>query len=454
MIIQGVALENIRVVDASIITQNLAIWIDANNSSSYSGTGTTVTDLSGNGRTQNLDSASQYTMLTGVKCFDCNSNAITAASVGPTLPTTGFTYIAWARMKSSSATWRTLYRSSPNDHAILIETGSNRLGMYDNDTNAFYPSGYNDVSSLADVWVQWTVTGNSSGQTFYINGQQVGTTVQTTAGNSHWYFGGIGATQNFGYVANMELYTTILTQEQILQNYYNQLSKFTAPSIVTSNLVFWYDPNNSVSYPGTGTTVTNLANTSLAETLTNVTYTSPYFTYNGSNATASVADNALLEPGTGDFTLEVWVYYSAITGSSRCIMSKTEGGNAADWSYGLRTQTTGATYMEVGNGTTSITSPTFTVSTGQWYQIVGVWTNVASNSIELYVNGVSQGSNSHSFTSVKNSTHALSFGSFDGGATFGQWFNGRMGVSRMYSAALTSAQVLQNYNADKSTYGL
>ncbi len=453
MIIQGVTLTGTRVVDASIVTQNLAIWIDANNSSSYSGTGTAITDLSGNSRTQNLDSASQYTMLNGVKCFNCNSSAITAASIGPTLPTSGFTYVAWARMKSSSADWRTLYRSSPNDHAILIQTGTDNLGMYDNTAGAFYPAGYS-VGSLADVWVQWTVTGNSSGQTFYINGQQVGTTVQTAAGNSHWYTGGIGNTQNFGYIANMELYTTILTQEQILQNYYNQLSRFATPSNVTSNLVLWQDPSNSVSYPGTGTAVTNLASTSLAGTLTNVTYTSPYFTYNGSNATASVADNALLEPGSGDFTLEVWIYHSVITGSSRCVISKTNGGNAADWGYGIRTQTSGVTYMEVGNGTTSITSPTYTVSTGQWYQIVGVWTNVSSKTMTLYVNGAIVGSNSHSFTSVKDTTRPLSFGSFDGGATFGQWVNGRMGIVRYYNSALSGAQILQNYNADKSKYGL
>jgi hypothetical protein len=454
MIIQGVSLNGIRVVDASIITQNLAIWIDANNSSSYSGTGTAITDLSGNSRTQNLASASQYTMLNGVKCFDCNSNSITAASIAPTLPTTGFTYIAWARMKSSSADWRTLYRHNPNDHAILIEVGTNRLGMYDNTVNTFFPSGYNDVSSLADVWVQWTVTGDSSGQIFYINGQQVGTTTQTAAGNSHWYLGGIGATQNFGYIANMELYTAILTQEQILQNYYNQLSRFSLPNIVTSNLILWYDPNFSTSYPGTGTAITNLASTSLAGSMSNITYTSPYFTYNGTSSTMSVADNALLEPGTGDFTLETWVYYSAFAGSSRVIAGKTDGGNAADWSYGIRTQSNGSTYMEVGNGTTTVTTPTYTVSTGQWYQIVGVWTNVASNSIALYVNGVSVGSNSHSFASVKNSTHPLYFGSFDGGATFGQWFNGRMGITRMYSSALTASQILQNYNADKATYGL
>jgi len=110
--------------------------------------------------------------------------------------------------------------------------------------------------------------------------------------------------------------------------------------------------------------------------------------------------------------------------------------------------------MEVGNGSTSITSPTYTVTTGQWYQIVGVWTNVASNSMTLYVNGVSQGSNSHSFASIKNTTRPLYFGSFDGGATFGQWFNGRMGVARIYNTALTASQVLQNFNADRGTYGI
>jgi hypothetical protein len=152
--------------------------------------------------------------------------------------------------------------------------------------------------------------------------------------------------------------------------------------------------------------------------------------------------------------VEAWVYYSAFAGSSRVILAKTDGGNSADWGYGLRTQSSGATYIEIGNGTNTVTSPTFTVTTGQWYQIVGVWTNVASNSIALYVNGVSQGSNSHSFASIKNTTRPLYFGSFDGGATFGQWMNGRIGVARLYNAALTAGQVLQNFNADRGKYGI
>ena len=234
-----------------------------------------------------------------------------------------------------------------------------------------------------------------------------------------------------------------------------QIYDIPIPPAVTDNLVLYYDPDDPASYPGSGTTINSLVSPNLTGTMTNITYTDPYFTHNGTSSTVSVADNALLEPGTGDFTLEAWVYYSVLAGSTRTFISKTNNnGGAADWSYGLRTNgTTGATYMEVGNGTTSITTPTYTVTTGTWYQIVGIWTNVASNSLALYVNGALVGSNSHSFASVKNSTNPLYLGSYNGGE-FSQWFNGRMGIVRYYSAALTGAQILQNYNANKGIYGL
>ena len=222
---------------------------------------------------------------------------------------------------------------------------------------------------------------------------------------------------------------------------------------VSSSLVLYYDPSNVSSYSGTGTNLNDLSGNGLSGSLSNITYASPYFSYNGSTSTISTVDNALLEPGSGDWTVEAWIYHSVFSGSSRIILAKTNGGNAADWGYGLRTNNAGATYFEVGNGTTSLTSPSFTASTGTWYQVVGVWTNVASNSIALYVNGASQGSNSHSFTSVKNTTSPLYLGSFNAGQ-FSQWFNGRMGIVRFYSKALSASEISQNFNADKSKYGL
>ena len=225
--------------------------------------------------------------------------------------------------------------------------------------------------------------------------------------------------------------------------------------IVTSGLIVYYDPSNSSSYPGTGTTLTDLSGNGINGVMSSTgVIQNKMMTYNGTSSQVSIADNALLEPGTGDWTIEAWVYYSVITGSTRTFISKTNnGGGSGDWSYGLRTLGNGATRFEVGDGTTSVNSPSYTVSLGQWYQIVGVWTNVASNSIALYVNGTSQGSNSHSFTSVKNSTNPLYLGNYNGGE-YSQWFNGRMGVVRMYNKALSSVEILQNFNANKYLYGL
>jgi len=453
MIISGVTLTGTRVVDASIITQNLAIWIDANDPASYPGSGTTITDLSGNGRTQNLSNAAAYTVLDGVKCWDCSSTYyIRAASTGPTLPTTGFTYITWARMIPSSASWRTLFRSSPDDHAILIEIGTNRLGMYDNGTNAFYPSGYNDVSGLADVWVQWAVTGDSSGQTFYINGQQVGTTVQTVAGNAHDYTGCIPS-QPFGYVANMFLYTSKLTQEQIQQNYFALQDRFVQPNIVTSNLQLWYDPSSSASYPGTGTTVYNLESATLPGTMSNITYTDPYFAYNGSSSQINIADAAALEPGSGDWTMEAWVYLGTNTGSKVILGKFDPGGAAQDVSYSMRINGANA-YAQMGDGSGAYVDSTgYTLPLNTWKQIVYVWKNVATNSLETYVNGVSIGSVSHTLPSILNTSSNLYIGSYNNGE-YSQWMNGRIGVVRLYNAALTASEVLQNFTADRGTYGI
>jgi hypothetical protein len=227
----------------------------------------------------------------------------------------------------------------------------------------------------------------------------------------------------------------------------------TIDGVIAANPLLYYDPSDPASYPGTGTTIDDLSGNGLDGTMSNITFTTPYFSYNGTTSQISVPDNALLEPGSGDWTIETWINHSVIAGSSRVIVGKTDGGLAVDFGYGIRTNSAGATYLEVGNGTTSIPSPSSTLSINTWYQVVGVWTNVASNSIALYINGALIGSNSHAFTSIKNTTSPLYLGSFNGGE-FAQWFNGKMGIVRMYNRALSTGEVLQNYNVTKGIYGL
>jgi hypothetical protein len=190
--------------------------------------------------------------------------------------------------------------------------------------------------------------------------------------------------------------------------------------------------------------------------MTNITFTSPYFTYNGSSSSVSIADNALLEPGSGSWTMEVWLNQS-VSGNDVVLGKFDNGGLSIDVSYSIRTIGT-AYYAQIGSGSGSgsnlfVNSTSYTGSLNTWYQIVYVFKNGGTKTLETFVNGVSIGSVNHNLPSILNSTNPLYLGSYNGGE-FSQWFDGKIGITRLYNTSLTSTQVLQNFNADKSKYGL
>jgi hypothetical protein len=435
----------------NLVTSGLIMQLDANETDSYPGSGTTVFNLQSGSYNHTLTGAT-YTVLDGIKCFDCTTGTkrVVVDGTGPTLPTSGYTYITWARIISSSANWRSLLRTN-NSVPLLVEVATDNLGYYD---SVFRDSGY-DVTPDEDVWVQYAVVGDDTSSIFYINGTQVGTVAYGAGGDTHLEWGNnVTAGQPFGYIANLYFYNRKLTLGEITQQYNYLAPRFVAP--VTSNLRLYYDPSNLSSYPGTGTTINDLSGNGLNGTMSNITYTSPYFTYNGSSSQIAIADNVLLEPGSGDWTMEVWVN-QAVLGNDVVLGKFDNGGLTIDVSYSIRTTNT-TYYAQLGSGSGSgsslfVNSTNYVGTIGTWYQIVYVFTNVASNTLETFVNGVSIGSVSHSLPSILNSTNPLYIGSYNGGE-YSQYFDGKIGITRLYNAALTSAQVLQNFNADKSKYGL
>jgi len=227
-------------------------------------------------------------------------------------------------------------------------------------------------------------------------------------------------------------------------------------SFVSSGLVLHYDPSNVASYPGSGTTITDLSGNGRNGTMSNISFTSPYFSYNGSSSQISITDNVLLEPGSGDWTVEVWVN-QAVAGNDVVLGKFNNGGLSANVGYSIRT-TSSTFYAQFGSGAGSgatliQNSTTYTVSLNTWYQIVYVFTNVAANTFQTFVNGSSIGSVSHSLASILNTSTNLYIGSYNGGE-YAQWFDGKIGITRLYNRALTSSEVLNNYNVDKSKYGL
>ena len=184
-----------------------------------------------------------------------------------------------------------------------------------------------------------------------------------------------------------------------------------------------------------------------------ITYTYPYFEYNGTSSQISVADNAVLEPGTGSWTMEAWVYQTS-SGTQKVILGKFRTGGAnIDVSYAIRVNNATGNNAQFSSGTTGVAIGTnFSGILNTWYQLVYVFSNPL-NTIRSYVNGSFWGSNSNTFGTTLNTTNPLYIGSYNGGE-LNQYYAGRIGITRLYNTALSDAEVLQNYNADKEKYGL
>jgi hypothetical protein len=190
--------------------------------------------------------------------------------------------------------------------------------------------------------------------------------------------------------------------------------------------------------------------------MSNITYTDPYFVYNGTSSQVSVADTAALEPGSGSWTMEVWVNQT-VSGNDVVLGKFDPGGLTVDVSYSIRTTNT-SYYAQLGSGSGSgstlfVNSTTFVGTLNTWYQLVYVFTNGGTQTLQTFVNGSSIGTVNHSLASILNTSTNLYIGSYNNGE-YAQWFDGRIGITRLYNAALTAAQVLQNYNANRALYGL
>ncbi len=95
-----------------------------------------------------------------------------------------------------------------------------------------------------------------------------------------------------------------------------------------------FDPNNTTSYSGSGNTVNDLTTYDNDGTLNNVSHTDPYFSFNGSSSNISVIDAAVIEPESGNFSVEAWVRFGAL--KNQVIVGKIDnGGNASHMGYAL-----------------------------------------------------------------------------------------------------------------------
>lgn len=198
--------------------------------------------------------------------------------------------------------------------------------------------------------------------------------------------------------------------------------------------VLWLDAGNPASYPGTGNIWTDLSGQGHNFTMYNTTYTSPYFSLNGSNSWGQRGSIAAVENGTSDFTVSVWYQRSVIQGGLSELVSSWPGTNMTlSFFFGF----SGATTIRVGDGYQVGVSGVNTTNT--WQNLTLVNTNTNNNAF-LYLNGALQ----HTKGSRLNTTNSNNTFWIGRQGSAGEYFNGKIAVILIYPTALTQAQIAEN----------
>lgn len=231
------------------------------------------------------------------------------------------------------------------------------------------------------------------------------------------------------------------------------------PSVVTSGLVLNLDAANIKSYPASGTSWFDLSGNGNTGTLTNgPTFNSANggsLIFNGINQyaifpspkpTTSMSVCAWVKPDTFDAAWHKILQFPygdtswiAPYFSYQLVIYQSNFGV----SFGINT-----TYM-LGH----LADTSFIPSVGVWYYVCGTF---QSGIIKIYVNGILKNTTdaSASGTSIMYTTRTQALIANRAEYLTGETFKGNVANSQIYNRALSSQEILQNFNAMRGRYGL
>jgi hypothetical protein len=217
------------------------------------------------------------------------------------------------------------------------------------------------------------------------------------------------------------------------------------------------------SYVGSGTVWDTTVGGTDATLLGSPTYNAlSGFTFNG---TSSQYGKIPSVNGVSNFTntqqysIEIWFNPSngqVNTGEAE-LLEKWDQFNESRYPYTIRFNEGASSVLVAaydGSIFSSISLSGFSVNT--WKQLVAVF-DFVGDTLTVYRDGVSGGTTSLVGVNQVSNTSPVAIATrlnTSGGSNSAIMFKGTVGIIRMYDTSLTSSQILQNFNADKSKYGL
>lgn len=228
---------------------------------------------------------------------------------------------------------------------------------------------------------------------------------------------------------------------------------------VTDSLIIHLDASNTSSYPGSGTTWTDLAGTNHA-TISGATWSNTdggIFDFDGTNDSVSIPHTSSLSLSTSaQKTIQAWVKFDVLPSALQQVpvFGKLSNSYGFDgyWA-GLYNNTGTVRCVTNGTGTQRTADSTSTITTNTWYlfTFISQITNTA-NTTKVYINGTEYISTDHGADTYSES-NPLYIG-YIGSGVGSSYLNGKIGAFYFYTKGLTAQEVQANYASTKGRYGL
>ena len=481
-----------EVSGASRIIQDssMLLYLDATNPASYSGSGTTWYDLSGKnnnftlyGNTKwrsdygGVISLNEYNSVFGTDYFATTLNGTVSSDVGFTI---SFWMFMAVNINGSCTSYRlggtTFYTNIGGVFRWVDPPYAGGGGQF----------GTSNLSTYLQQWRQVTTVIGNRNINVYVDGVFTSSfplvNPSTSVINPYLQFGGIITGRDMcGYHSQILMYNRVLSPTEITSNYNAVAPRYQKPIItytgvtaqttsntgatqiagsfdevtgmpvVDSSLQLWLDAANPASYPGTGTTWTDLSGKGNHGTIIprklgfkfNSTYLS--FIDNGGLGTYAYMTTPI-QTGAYSYTISIsFRTYGPITGENHIF--RTSG------NFGCDIQTTSPYsiryYMTEYNVETAYT-PVNSIQPNVWSILTMVYDRDQKTQ-SIYINGVLVGTKSHSVqynVSTNPTTWFARSDQYIGG------INGDCGFIMMYNRVLTPAEIKENFNALRGRYGI
>ena len=224
------------------------------------------------------------------------------------------------------------------------------------------------------------------------------------------------------------------------------------PILITSGLILRIDAGNLSSYAGSGTNWLDLSGNGYTGSLVNgPTFTSSFngsIVFDGSND--QVRFGGVTSALSTSLTYNIWFNPSVIDTSRTLFWDDDYQGGGDSW---VQITSGGAIQSQRDADGFGVLTSSTTISANNWYNFAMV-ANGASGKT-FYLNGQNVGSNNVAISTRSGRSYITLGASFDGTNSIANGtFNGKIATFLVYNRALSASEVLQNYDATRTRFGL